>query len=235
MISVIIPAYNEEKRIKKTVLAIFSVLKSKTEDFEILVVNDGSSDQTAEVVKELENSQIKLLSYEKNRGKGGAVTYGVAYALGESIVFIDADLPYPPEKILETDGILKAGADVVLGKRVLGGGEGKYPWYRKVMSKIFGLWVKLFLGLREKDTQCGFKGFTQKAAKEIFSQVTLSGWGFDVEVIFLAELKGFSIQRIPVELFHEREGSKINIKKTSVNMIRDVLAVRKNKKMGIYN
>ncbi len=234
MVSVIIPAYNEEQRIRRTVVAIEACMQETLDNFEILVVNDGSSDRTRDVVKSMEDGRIKLLSYEKNKGKGGAVKFGVEHAAGDYIVFTDADLPYPPEKISEAVSMLKSGADLVLGKRVHVENGGKYPWYRTLMSKVFGLWVKLVLGIREKDTQCGFKAFTKEAAKNIFKKVTLSGWGFDVEVIFLAESLDYLIMRLPVELFHEREGSKINIKKATMNMIREVLKVRKNRKSGIY-
>ena len=150
MVSVIIPAYNEEQRIRRTVVAIEACMQETLDDFEILVVNDGSSDRTRDVVKSMEDGRIKLLSYEKNRGKGGAVKFGVEHAAGDYIVFTDADLPYPPEKISEAVHLLKNGADLVLGKRVHVENGGKYPWYRTLMSKVFGLWVKLVLGIREK-------------------------------------------------------------------------------------
>ncbi len=234
MVSVIIPAYNEEKRIEKTVLAIDSFLTTMPESYEILVVDDGSSDQTKKVVKTMETDQVKLLSYEINRGKGGAVKFGVNHAAGDFIVFTDADLPYPPEKIAESVDMLQKGAEVVLGKRVHVANGGRYPWYRTLMSYVFGLWVRLILGTKERDTQCGFKAFRKQAAKDIFEKVTLSGWGFDVEVIYLAETMHYQIKRIPVELFHEREDSKINVKQATMNMIREVLLVKKNKKSGIY-
>ena len=235
MISIIVPAYNEEKRITPTIHGILEKMLAHTTDFEILIVNDGSTDQTAEVVKKQESQYVKLLSYEKNRGKGGAVKYGIEKAEGEYVIFTDADLPYPPEKIIDACRMMEQGADVILGKRVQKENGGKYPWYRTLMSKTFGLIVKMITGLKEKDTQCGFKAFKNKPAKEIFKRVTLSGWGFDVEVIFLAEKLQYQIKRLEVELFHENEESKINIVSDTLKMLKDVCKVRKNYKKGKYD
>ncbi|MBQ2696049.1 MAG: glycosyltransferase family 2 protein [Clostridia bacterium] len=234
MISVIIPAYNEEKRITKTLEKIYEVMSCQNDAFEILVVSDGSTDQTNYVVESFNKQEIFLLSYEKNRGKGGAVKFGIENAKGECIAFMDADLPYPPEKITEACGMLKNGADVVLGMRVESGHDGKYPWYRKLMSKGFGFFVTLVLGLKEKDTQCGFKAFKKEAAQNIFKRMTLSGWGFDVEMIFLAEKLRYSIERIKVSLFHEKTGSKVKAFHDTFKMMKEVFSVRKNYKKGNY-
>ncbi len=235
MISVIIPAYNEEKRILPTLDKILAVMENQEEDYELLVVNDGSRDQTEKVVLSLDHNKIKLLSYEQNRGKGGAVKYGVEHARGEYIVFTDADLPYPPENILSACEKLSQTAEVVLGKRVLAENGNAYPWYRKCMSAIFGLFVRLTLKVKEKDTQCGFKAFRKEAAQAIFQRMTLSGWGFDVEMIYLAEKLGFQIERMEVELFHDNINSKIKVLGDTRKMIKEILKVKKNIKKGIYN
>lgn len=234
MISVIIPAYNEEKRIEKTIIAIKQELHSKKENFEIIVVDDGSSDATKAVVSALSDENIKLLSYEKNKGKGGAVKYGVLHALGEYIVFTDADLPYPPEKIVTACKLLHE-SDLVLGKRIRSEKGGKYPWYRTLMSKGFGLFVSLVLGFFEKDTQCGFKAFKKEAAEQIFDKVRLSGWGFDVEIIFLADKMNLKVSRLTVELNHEEKGSKINIIKDTFKMMKEIFLIKQNDKKGLYD
>ncbi len=234
MISVIIPAYNEEKRILPTLDAILKVMEASGTDFELLVVDDGSRDRTKELVKGLGHEKVKLLSYENNRGKGGAVKFGVEHAKGEYIVFTDADLPYPPKNILKASEKLSCGADVVLGRRVMSEDGEAYPWYRTLMSHTFGLFVRIVLGIKEGDTQCGFKAFCSDKAKKIFKQITLSGWGFDVEMIFLAEKTGCKIERLDVELSHENSDSKIRIVKDTLDMIGEVLAVRKNQKQGKY-
>lgn len=235
MISVIIPAYNEEKRIERTIHAIKNSLLVHTNDFEILVIDDGSVDDTKTVVKSLENEHIKLFSYEKNKGKGGAVKYGVSKASGDFVFFTDADLPYPPENIIIACDILKTGADVVLGKRIPSEEGGKYPWYRTIMSKGFGIFVRLILGFFERDTQCGFKAFKKEAAKNIFSKALLSGWGFDVEIIFLAQKMNYVIKRLEVELHHEGKGSKVNVIKDTVTMMKEVFLIKNNNKKGKYN
>ncbi len=234
MISVIIPAYNEEKRILPTLYAIVEVMENSGFTYELLVVDDGSRDKTKEVVLGLQHNNVKLLSYDNNRGKGGAVKYGVEHAAGDYIVFTDADLPYPPEGILKACEKLSAGADVILGKRVMSENGEKYPWYRTLMSQVFGLFVRTVLGIKEGDTQCGFKAFRAEKAKKIFKQITLSGWGFDVEMIFLAEKTACKIERLEVELFHENSDSKIRIVRDTLNMIAEVLTVRKNHKQGKY-
>ncbi len=234
MISVIIPAYNEEKRITKTVLAIEKCLLETTENFEILVVNDGSTDETKKVVSKLENSHIRLLSYQHNKGKGGAVKHGIKYAAGNYIVFTDADLPYPPENIQKACQLLKEDCDVVLGSRFQTENGKRYPWYRTIVSKGFGLLTSLTLNLKEKDTQCGFKAFRYSAAQTIFDKVTLCGWGFDVEIIFVAQKHGLKIKRLPVELFHENNISKINVFKDSVKMAKEVFEIKHNEQKGMY-
>ncbi len=234
MISVIIPAYNEEKRIEPTVLAIYDFLKENRASFEIIVVDDGSVDKTSEVVKKLENEQIKLLSYAENRGKGGAVKYGVEHALGDMVVFTDADLPYLPQNILKAKKMLTDGCDVVLGSRMEQKNGKGYPLHRKIMSGCFGFFVTLLLHLKEKDTQCGFKAFTKEAANAIFQRARLSGWGFDVELIFIAQKLGLKIKRLEVTLFHDCEGSKVRIFKDPFQMLREVFLIQQNDKKDLY-
>lgn len=234
MVSVIIPAYNEEKRITGTLTAIEKTLRQAHVDFEILVVNDGSTDKTTEVVKQLVNGRIRLLSYKENRGKGGAVKYGIRHAAGHYIVFTDADLAYAPENIQRACQMLEKGCDVVLGSRVQSGSGKKYPWYRTVMSKGFGLLTGAVLQLRVRDTQCGFKAFRYEAAQEIFKRVLLSGWGFDAEAIFIAQKLGYKTERLQVELFHENKTSKIHVLRDAVKMANEVFEIKENNKLGRY-
>ncbi len=234
MISVIIPAYNEARRIEKTIKKIEETLVLSGEEFEILAVNDGSQDETLSVLQQIKSEHLVVLTYEKNRGKGGAVRYGIENARGKYLVFTDADLPYAPENIMRAKEKLEEDCDVVLGSRVQKENGGKYPWYRNVMSNTFSFFVNMMLHLHEKDTQCGFKAFTKDAAKEIFKRITLSGWGFDVELIFIAKKLGFCCKRLPVELFHDNKGSKIHVVRDTIRMLKEVLCVKKNDKQGIY-
>ncbi|MBQ3554043.1 MAG: glycosyltransferase family 2 protein [Clostridia bacterium] len=238
MISVIVPAYNEENRIMKTLDALCAFLSAAypPEEYEILVIDDGSTDKTREVVNSHSGKNLSLLGYGENRGKGAAVKYGVQHAKGDYLVFTDADLPYAPENIEKAVRLMKdESVDVVLGSRKEKDNGRKYPLYRKLMSGGFSLVVNLILNLRVPDTQCGFKAFTKRAAEAIFAKSTLTGWGFDVELIFLAKKKGFLLGRLPVELFHDNEGSKVRALRDAVQMFREVRTVRKNDKKGIYN
>lgn len=238
MISVIVPAYNEENRITKTLDGLCAFLSAvyPPEEYEILVIDDGSTDKTSEVVSGHGGKNVYLLGYEENRGKGAAVKYGVQHAKGDYLVFTDADLPYAPENIEKAVCLMKEeSAEVVLGSRKEKDNGRKYPLYRKLMSGGFSLVVNLILNLRVPDTQCGFKAFTKRAAETIFEKSTLSGWGFDVELIFLAKKNGFLMGRLPVELFHDNDGSKVRALRDAVQMFREVLTVKKNNKNGIYD
>lgn len=233
MISVIIPAFNEENRITKTVTAIDTFLKETFSAYEIIVVSDGSEDKTTEVVNALSLPCVKTCGYPENRGKGEAVKYGMKEAEGEFILFTDADLPYAPNYIKEAYDLYQKGVDVVLGSREAQ--LSSYPWYRRISSVCFSLAVRFFLGMNVPDTQCGFKGFSKKAKEQIFEKSTLSGWGFDVELIYIAKKKlDLQIERVTVLMKHRNEGSKIRIISDSMKMLKEVLAVRKNAKRGIY-
>lgn len=234
-VSVILPAYNEEKRILKTLDTIYSYMEATFSDYEIIVVDDGSKDRTYQILQEYGRDRLVPYTYQPNRGKGGAVTYGMTKATGDIVIFTDADLPYPVENIgRAVQQFEETDCDLLLGKRRQTKNGQKYPWYRTLMSKCFSIVVNLILGLHVADTQCGFKCFRKAAAKQIFSKATLTGWGFDVEVIFIAKKKHLKIGRIEVELFHENEDSKINAASDAVTMFREVLQVRKNNKEGRY-
>ncbi len=238
MVSVIIPAYNEQNRIAKALDALTDFMEGafSEQDYEILVVDDGSRDATKDVVRAYGSKNVSLLTYENNRGKGGAVKYGVENAKGDIIIFTDADLPYPPESIKKAVEIFeKEQFELILGSRVISEQGKRYPWYRTIMSHTFSMLVDAVLKLHVPDTQCGFKCFRRNAAKNIFEKSTLVGWGFDVELIFIAKKMGYSIGRIPVHLSHENDGSKIRVFNATKTMIREVLCVRKNNKNGLYD
>lgn len=234
MVSLVIPAYNEEKRIEKTIETFYKYMDKTFSSYEIIVVNDGSTDNTLEVLKGYTYSDLRVLSYKENRGKGGAVRHGILNARGDYIFFTDADMPYPIENIkYAIDLFLKEDYDLILGNRLQKENGARYPWYRSLMSKSFSMFVDMALHLNEVDTQCGFKGFRRDAANAIFKKSTLSGWGFDVEVIFIAKKLGLKIGHIDVELFHDNN-SKIKVISDSINIFKDLMNVRKNDKNGLY-
>lgn len=233
MISVIIPAFNEENRITKTVSAIDMFLKEEFSAYEIIVVSDGCTDATIENVKALSLPNVKTCGYLENAGKGEAVKCGMKNAIGDFVLFTDADLPYAPEFIKDAYDAYKQGAEVVLGSREAE--LSTYPWYRRISSICFSFAVRVLLGMNVPDTQCGFKGFSKAAKEQIFAKSTLAGWGFDVELIYIAKKQlNLPIDRVTVSMKHENEGSKIHIISDSVKMLKEVLAVRKNAKRGLY-
>lgn len=235
-ISVILPAYNEEKRIGKTLDVVCNYMEENFTDYEILVVDDGSRDNTKEVAQNYPCDKLSLLSYGENRGKGGAVKHGILNSSGDIVVFTDSDLPYPVENIKKAaDLLLSTSADFVLGTRKNTTGKGEYPLIRKLTSFGFSLMVRMIVGLNVSDTQCGFKAFSSACAKEIFKKTTICGWGFDVEAIFIAQKLGYKYKRLTVELFHVEEGSKINLAQDIVRMLGELFKIRKNNKNGLYD
>ena len=232
--SIIIPAYNEEKRISKTVARILEFFEKKKVDFEIIVVNDGSKDKTSEAVKIFRNKKIRLLEFSPNHGKGFAVKQGMLNAKGDIILFSDADLSTPIEEFDKLINYIK-DFDVIIGSRSIKGANvvKHQPFYRELMGKIFNKIVRLFTIRGIIDTQCGFKIFNQKAAKDVFSRTRITGFGFDVEALFLAKISGYKIKEVPVTWIND-EQTKISPVKDSLKMFIEVLKVRINYWEGKY-
>ena len=232
--SIIIPAYNEEKRISKTVARILEFFEKKKVDFEIIVVNDGSKDKTSEAVKIFRNKKIRLLEFSPNHGKGFAVKQGMLNAKGDIILFSDADLSTPIEEFDKLINYIK-DFDVIIGSRSIKGANvvKHQPFYRELMGKIFNKIVRLFTIRGIIDTQCGFKMFNQKAAKDVFSKTRITGFGFDVEALFLAKILKYKIKEVPVTWIND-EQTKISPVKDSLKMFIEVLKVRINYWEGKY-
>src|SRR3989338_946887 len=232
--SIIIPAYNEEKRISKTVARILEFFEKKKVDFEIIVVNDGSNDKTSEAVKIFRNKKIRLLEFSPNHGKGFAVKQGMLNAKGDIILFSDADLSTPIEEFDKLINYIK-DFDVIIGSRSIKGANvvKHQPFYRELMGKIFNKIVRLFTIRGIIDTQCGFKIFNQKAAKDVFSRTRITGFGFDVEALFLAKISGYKIKEVPVTWIND-EQTKISPVKDSLKMFIEVLKIRINYWKGDY-
>lgn len=221
-LSVVIPAYNEEKNIKNTLTLLNEYLKKNFSDFEIIVINDGSTDKTEEIIKEL--GFARLFSEEKNRGKGYAVKKGILNAEGDCIFFTDADLSYSPEYIkLAAELMQKEKTDCICGKRF--NLQNDYPPLRRLLSITFQNIVSAFLKLEVKDTQCGFKGFSKKAAETVFPFVKTNGFGFDFEALYYARLFGFSASEISVRFSHS-EKSHVRIFKDSADMLFSLLKIK---------
>lgn len=236
-ISFVIPAYNEENRILHTINTILDFLKEHFNEYEIIVVDDGSTDQTVQILKKFPQEYLRVICLDRNHGKGQAIKTGMAAAEGRYCFFTDADLPYRLDSVLHAMNIFNdTDAQLVIGSRNLftDRPDAPYPLHRKVMSKVFSIYMNMVLGLGISDTQCGFKGFTREAAKSIFPVLTIQGFGFDVELLYIAKKYGMQIQSIPVNLRYT-EDSKINIVSDSVKMVLDTLKVKGNDLSGKYD
>jgi dolichyl-phosphate beta-glucosyltransferase len=196
-LSVVIPAYNEEARLPPTLQRVQDWLARSGLRSEILVVDDGSRDGTVRVA---EAAGVRVLAGEPNRGKGYAVRRGMLEALGARRLMTDADLSTPIEDVTRLLSALDAGADVAIASRALAGSnvEIRQPWYRENMGRLFNLVVRALLLPSLRDTQCGFKLFTARAAETAFRAARLDGFSFDVEVLYLAHRAGLRIAEVPV-------------------------------------
>ncbi len=237
-ISLIFPAYNEELRLPKTIDQTLKYLEKRKLNYEIIIVDDGSKDQTSKIVLDLckEYPQIRLLSYAVNRGKGYAVKFGVLNSKGKLVLFADADGATPIVELERLEQGIAEGYDIAIGSRALNSNDTKViaQWHRKLIGRIYNLFVNLFVVPKIKDTQCGFKLFKQAVAREVFSKQKSEQFSFDVEILFIARKAGYKIVEIPVN-WKNVPGSKVNLGWDSLLMGRDILKFRLYDIFGAYN
>ncbi|MGH9413510.1 MAG: dolichyl-phosphate beta-glucosyltransferase [Terriglobales bacterium] len=235
-ISIIIPAFNEERRLPATVTAIAAYCARRPERFEIIVVDDGSGDGTAALPLPPDAPRLRwrMLRNPGNRGKGYSVRHGMRVARGRRLLFTDADLSAPIAEIERLEAALAAGADVAIGSRsradLLGA---RQPRLRELAGCVFNRLVRAALDLSFHDTQCGFKLFTRASADAIFPLQRVEGWGFDPELLFLARRAHLRISEVPIVWSHA-EGAKIHMLRDSARMFADVLAIRAAAACGLY-
>src|SRR5205807_9467770 len=226
--SIIVPAYNERARIGGTLERILEHLNEQNWSAEILVVNDGSRDDTMEVVSRYaaEHPQIRLIQNPGNQGKGYAVRNGMLNARGQYLLFTDADLSSPMSEAPKLFAELDQGVDVAIGSRWLDPSLQfqRQPLKRQIFSRIFNLFLRIWLGSRFRDHQCGFKAFTPEAARAIFTRQHIHRWGFDAETIFLARKLGLKVKEIPVRWGHD-DRSTIHPLRDGLRMGMDPLKV----------
>ena len=243
LLSIIIPAYNEEARIGNSLDAIREFLSTAPYSAEVVIVNDGSSDNTAAYVSgrteefRARGIALRVLTNNPNRGKGYSVKRGISEARGTIALFTDADLSSPiteTPKLIEP--ILQNRADVAFGSRALNRkliGEHQ-PFYRELGGRFFNLLLRTITGLPFQDTQCGFKAFRRQVAGPIFDNQSIDGFGFDPEVLFLAKKFGLKLLEVPV-VWNDVPGSKVgNYALTSITMVADLFHIRLNDVMGRY-
>ena len=239
--SIVIPAYNESDRIVATLDKVLAYIADQPEfagKTEVLVVNDGSRDNTAEIVKgyAAKNPAVLLVEKPGNRGKGYSVRNGMMRATGDIRLFSDADLSSPISEAPKLFAAIAAGNDVAIGLRWLDSRTQteRQSFFRQLIGRVFNLLLRVFLGIKEKDTQCGFKAFTSRAADTIFPRQLIERWGFDPELIYLARRNGFKIAEVPVVWAHD-ERSKLNPIKDGFKMGMEILRVRWNAMTGKYS
>jgi len=230
-LSVVVPALNEEDRLPRTLERIVSHLGRRHEGFELVVVDDGSRDRTAERAKA---AGATVLRNETNRGKGYAVRRGMLAARGARRLMTDADLSTPIEELERLCARMDEGHDVVIGSRALPGAriEVHQPWYRENMGRLFNLFVRALAVPGLTDTQCGFKLFSESAARDVFSSARLDGFSFDVEVLFLARRKGYRIAEVPV-VWRNDAASRVGLMGGFL-AFPDLLRIRANDWAGRY-
>jgi len=236
-LSIVIPAYNEAGRILPSLKTLGDFCRDRSSGFEIICVDDGSSDNTWELLSGLNDMPfVKPVRLAENHGKGFAIGQGLQHAGGRFLFFTDADLPYHLEALdAAMNAFYREKCDMVAGARELSDPQGqlKVGQARSIASRVFsGLVARLFK-LEVRDTQCGFKGFSRPAAQQIFSQLNVSGYAFDVEVFILAQRLGLKICRIPVTLV-EQAGSRISLTRDPIIMLYDLirLALRERRRKG---
>lgn len=234
--SIIIPAYNEETRLPQTLPRVIEFAKAQEYKVEVLVVDDGSTDKTADIVKEFsaEHRCIRLVQPGRG-GKGHAVKVGMLQSSGEYAFLCDADLAMPITELPKFLPPQRNGYQIAIGSRE-GEGAVRYdePGYRHLMGRVFNGLVKIMAVPGFEDTQCGFKCFHRSVVQDLFSHQTIDGFGFDVEVLYIALRRNYKIIEVPIH-WHYQSESKVHPIKDTIRMVRDMLLVRKNARQGVYD
>ena len=234
-LSIVIPAYNEAARLPNTLPKVAEFVAAQDYEVEVLIVDDGSLDNTAGIVEKFsaDHSQIRLIRAEHG-GKGHAVKIGMLQAKGEYAFLCDADLAMPITELPKFLPPQQNGYQVAIGSRE-GAGAVRYnePFYRHLMGRVFNWLVKLMAVPGFEDTQCGFKCFHASIMKDLFLHQTIDGFGFDVEVLYIAQKRGYKIIEVPIHWYYHPE-SKVHPIKDTIRMVRDMLVVRQNDRQGRY-
>jgi dolichyl-phosphate beta-glucosyltransferase len=235
-LSVIIPAYNEESRLPNTLEAVTAYLIKQNYTWEVAVVDDGSEDRTADAVRQamVLDARVKLLQYGRNRGKGYAVRYGMTHTLGHYRLFMDADNSTTIDHFAKFRLLFDQGYDVVIGSRDVKGADiavHQAKW-KEMLGNLGNLWIQLWAVPGVKDTQAGFKVFTARATEDVFPYLTVDRWGFDVEALAVARLRGYKISEQPIRWVND-PNSKVSTK-AYFEVLREVVQVRLNMWRGLY-
>ncbi len=237
-LSIVIPAFNESARIECALDRVLSCVEERGWDAEVLVVDDGSTDNTSAIVHRWMEThpRLHLVQNPGNRGKGYSVRNGLLQAAGEIVMFTDADLSAPMEEAERLLAALRNGADVAIGSRWLDRKRQTIhqPLYRQFFGRCFNWITRRIMGLPFRDTQCGFKAFRRPAAQVIFRLQTIERWGFDPEILFIAQKLGYEIREVPVTWGHD-ERSRISYLKDGMKMLEEMAVIRSNSLAGRYD
>ena len=235
--SIVIPAFNESARIPATLEQVVSCIRRHRWDAEVIVVNDGSTDSTRQVVLDFARTapEVRILDNPGNRGKGYSVRSGLLQALGEVVMFTDADLSSPMDEAERLFTAISEGADIAIGSRWLEKGRQTHrqPLYRQFFGRCFNAVTRGVMGLHFADTQCGFKAFTRHAAQTVFQLQTIERWGFDPEILFIALKQGFKVVEVPVSWGHDAR-SRMSYLKDGMKMLEEIAIIRWNALRGKY-
>jgi len=234
-LTVVIPAYNEEKVIKNTLERVYGFLSKKNYAWELIVVDDGSRDKTPDRVKAFKKG-VRLVRLSKNQGKGAAIRAGIKKSDSEFVIFTDADLSVPINFIDEFMKELQKGSSMVIGSRRTKGSKVlvHQSKFRETLGRVFTFLAKVVTGSMVSDFTCGFKGFNKKAAEGIFSKTLLDRWAYDAEIIFLAKRGRFRVTEIPVQ-WKNRQDTRVVLGNAVVTSLTDLLKIRLNDILGKYD
>jgi glycosyltransferase involved in cell wall biosynthesis len=236
--SIVIPAYNESARIEATLTAVVRCIRENAWDAEVIVVNDGSVDTTAQQILDFARTapEIRLLENPGNHGKGYSVRHGLLQARGEIVMFTDADLSAPIAEAERLFAAIRAGADIAIGSRWLERQRQTHrqPLYRQLFGRCFNLITRTVMGLTFHDTQCGFKAFTREAAQTVFQLQRIEGWGFDPEILFIASKRHLRVDEVPVSWGHD-ERSRLSYLRDGFQMLKEIATIRRNALMRRYD
>ncbi len=228
-LSVIIPCYNEKGRFVEGIGHLLSYLNKQKNGWELILVNDGSSDETLNLMKEVVNRNVKIISYAKNKGKGHAIKIGVERAKGEIILFSDLDHSVPISTIESFYKYFEKGYDVVIGSRRVKGSKfvKHQPPLRENLGRGFSFLVRILIDWQIKDATCGFKAFKKEPAKKLFSKISIYDWAFDAELLFLCKKYGFKYVQAPV-VWKDEKGSKVSIARDVIGSLFGLIKIRIN-------
>jgi len=236
-LSIVIPAYNESARIEHALDRVLSCVAEQGWDAEVLVVDDGSKDDTAAIVQRwmAQHPRLHLVQNPGNKGKGYSVRNGLLQAAGDIVMFTDADLSAPMEEAQRLLDAIANGADVAIGSRWMDRNRQTIhqPLYRQFFGRCFNWLTRTIMGLPYKDTQCGFKAFKRSAAQIIFRLQTIERWGFDPEILFIARKRGYRIAEVPVSWAHDAR-TRMSYLRDGLQMLKELAIVRWNALLGRY-